>query len=130
MFRVLYSFLESPAIGKSTDFSLISTTRDADPPVFTLSFNVTKRPPTNVSCTVNGSQFNIDDDEDLKRNVIDAIDPLQVLVIVTVRMRKPGIYQCTVTTGVAVLNDATSMSVSVTGKDVWSNPRMESLSLK
>ena len=118
--RVLYSFLENPAIGKSTDFSLISTTRDADPPVFTLSFNVTKRPPTNVSCTVNGSQFNIDD-EDLKRNVIDAIDPLQVLVIVTVRMRKPGIYQCTVTTGVAGLTDVMSMSVTVTGKDLWSN---------
>ena len=81
---------------------------------------MTKRPPTNVSCTVNGSQFNIDD-EDLKRNVIDAIDPLHVLVIVTVEMRKPGIYQCTVTTPVVGLNDATSMSVTVTGKDVWSN---------
>ena len=117
---MLYSFLENPDVGKKTDFSLISTTRDTDPPVFTLSFNVTKRPPTNISCSVNGSQFNIDD-EDLKRNVINAIDPLQVLVIVTVRMRKPGIYQCTVTTGVAVLNDAMSTSVTVTGKDVWSN---------
>ena len=120
MIRVLYSFLENPAIGNSTDFSLISTTRDTDPPVFTLSFNVTKRPPTSVSCTVNNSQFNIDH-EDLKRNVINAIDHLQVLVIVTVRMRKPGIYQCTVTTGVAGLTDATSMSVTVTGKGVWSN---------
>ena len=117
---MLYSFLENPAIGKSTDFSLISTSRDTDPPVFTLSFNVTKRPPKNISCTVNGSQFNIDN-EDLKRNVINATDLLKVLVIVTVRMRKPGIYQCTVTTGVAVLNDATSMSVTVTGKDIWSN---------
>ena len=129
MFRVLYSFLENPATGESTDFSLISTTRDADPPVFTLSFNVTERPPTNVSCTVNDSQFNIDD-EDLKRNVINAKDPLQVLVIVTVRIRKSGIYQCTVTTGVAVLNDTTSISVTVTGKDVCPNPGMESLSLK
>ena len=119
LIRLLFSLLENPAIERNTDFSLNSTTRDADPPVFTLSFNVTKRPPTNVSCTVSGNQFNIDD-EDLKRIVIDALDPLRVLVIVTVRMRKSGIYQCTVTTGVAVLADAMSMSVTLTGKDLWS----------
>ena len=35
-------------------FSLLSTSRLATPPVFSLSFNVSDAPPTVVDCTVNG----------------------------------------------------------------------------
>ena len=34
-------------------FSLLSTSRLATPPVFSLSFNVSDGPPTTVSCTLN-----------------------------------------------------------------------------
>ena len=44
---------------RQTNFTLVSTSRDADPPVFTLTFVVDRQPPTNVTCTVE-----VDDDCD------------------------------------------------------------------
>ncbi len=87
---------ETPVVGSSTLFSLVSTTRDTDPPVFTLSFNVTNLPPSTVTCTVNGTMIDIPD-EDIDRYVTEAQYPdTSVSVTVTIRSRQAGSYQCTI----------------------------------
>ena len=74
-------------------FSLIST-RDANPPVFTLTFNVSNGPPTNVTCT-DGSNLFIIASADLSRVTVNGPGSV-TQVTVTVRMRQAGTYQCTV----------------------------------
>ena len=74
-------------------FSLIST-RDTNPPVFTLTFNVSDGPPTNVTCTDGSNPFTIASG-DLSRVVVNGPGSVtQVKVIV--RMRQAGTYLCTV----------------------------------
>ena len=75
-------------------FSLIST-RDANPPVFTLTFNVSDGPPTDVNCTDGSNPFTIASG-DLSRVVVNGPESV-TQVTVTVRMRQAGTYQCTVT---------------------------------
>ena len=81
-------------------FSLL-TTRDANPPVFTLYFNVTNTPPTTVTCSVNDNTFNITE-EDLNRVPLISTDPITVGVTVTIRRREAGEYTCTVRTDISV----------------------------
>ena len=88
--------VKSPVIEGGTEYT--STSTSTDPTTFTLSFNVTTRPPTNVNCTLNGTEFSIDE-KDLQRKVLNAEHPnLEVLVTVTVRNIQAGIYQCRVFT--------------------------------
>ena len=101
----MYSFIfcckELPVIDDFS-FQLLSSVI-ADPPVFSLSFNVTDRPPTNVTCSINGNQFNISDN-DLIHTVIrtqdnnEPSDSILVQVSVMFRFRVAGLYQCNVTT--------------------------------
>ena len=74
-------------------FSLIST-RDINPPVFTLTFNVSDGPPTDVNCTDGSNPFTIASG-DLSRVVVNGTESV-TQVTVTVRMRQAGTYQCTV----------------------------------
>ena len=74
-------------------FSLIST-RDANPSVFTLTFNVSDGPPTNVNCTDGSSPLTIASG-DLSRVVVNGTGSI-TQVTVTVRMRQAGTYQCNV----------------------------------
>ena len=74
-------------------FSLIST-RDANPPVFTLTFNVSDGPPTDVTCTNGSNPFTIAS-SDLSRVVVNGPGFI-TQVTVTVRMSLASIYQCTV----------------------------------
>ena len=74
-------------------FTLIST-RDANPPIFTLTFNVSDGPPTDVTCTNGSNPFTIAND-DLSRVVVNGPGSI-TQAIVTVRMRQTGTYQCTV----------------------------------
>ena len=74
-------------------FFLIST-RDANPPVFTLTFNVSNGPPTDVNCTDGSNPFTIASG-DLSRVVVNG-PGFVTQVTVTVRMRQAGTYQCTV----------------------------------
>ena len=101
-------------------FSLISP-RNANPPVFTLSFNVSDGPPTDVTCT-DGSNLVAIASGDLSRVVVNGIASV-TQVTVTVRMRKAGIYQCTVSNarvdvgtiyGVTARNSSTSSQL-ITG---------------
>ena len=96
-------------------FTLVSTSRDADPPVFTLTFVVDSRPPTVVTCTIDGMMFNIPND-DLSREVLVSIDPISVQVIVTIGMRQGGSYQCTVSNDAPNGgNTAMTQAIPVTG---------------
>ena len=74
-------------------FLLIST-RDANPPVFTLTFNVSDGPPTDVTCTDGSNPFTIASG-DLSRVIVNG-PGFVTQVTVTVRMRQAGTYQCTV----------------------------------
>ena len=74
-------------------FSLIST-RDANPPVFTLKFTVSDGPPTNVNCIDGSNPFTIAS-SDLSRAIVNGTGSVTE-VTVTVRMRQAGTYQCTV----------------------------------
>ena len=74
-------------------FTLVST-RDVNPPVFTLSFNVSDGPPTDVNCTDGSNPFTIASG-DLSRVIVNGSGSV-TQVTVTVRMRQAGTYQCTV----------------------------------
>uniref|UniRef100_A0A1X7SN09 Ig-like domain-containing protein n=1 Tax=Amphimedon queenslandica TaxID=400682 RepID=A0A1X7SN09_AMPQE len=50
-----YNNNDGPDADPTMQFSLLSTSRLATPPVFSLSFNVSDGPPTIVSCSVNGN---------------------------------------------------------------------------
>ena len=102
------------SITTPTEFSLVSTSRDADPPVFTLTFIVDRRAPTVVTCNVDGMMFNIAND-DLSREVLASEDPISVQVIVTVRTRQGGSYQCTVSNDAKNGNTAMTQAIPVTG---------------
>ena len=73
---------------------LLVSTRDANSPVFTLTFNVSDGPPTDVNCTDGSNSFTIASG-DLSRVVVNGTESV-TQVTVTVRMRQAGTYQCTV----------------------------------
>ena len=74
-------------------FSLIST-RDANPPVFAFTFNVSDGAPTDVICKDGNNPLTIAAG-DLSRVVVNGPGSV-AQVTVTVRMRQAGTYQCTV----------------------------------
>ena len=98
-------------------FSLIST-RDANPPVFTLTFNVSDGPPTDVTCTDGRNPFTIAS-SDLSRVVVNGTSSI-TQVTVTVRMRQAGIYQCNVSN--ARVANGTIGSVTATSSSSTSQP--------
>ena len=97
-------------------FSLLSTSRLATPPVFSLNFNVTDGPPTTVNCTVNGNEISAE----LFRVIVDGTEST-TRVTVTVRLREAGNYQCTVSNdrvtagainGTTAVSSTSSLNVS------------------
>ena len=91
-------------------FSLVST-RDTDPPQFTLTFKSSFGPPTVVECVINGSNLNTSqysvhrevknshfirngDQDSMNASQPDTLDVTEV--IVTMRVRQAGVYACTV----------------------------------
>ena len=111
------SISDLPTFTDGFSFQLLSSV-GADPPVFSLSFNVTNRPPTNVTCDIDGNQFIISDD-DLSCIVIKSEDPITVQVSVIVRVRVAGVYQCFVTTDriTSTPLTATTPVRNITGKN-------------
>ena len=108
------------SITTQTIFNLVSTSRDADPPLFTLTFVVDRRPPTDVTCTVqirdagNPVVMNISYD-DLSREVLVSEDPISVQVTITIGMRQGGTYQCTVFNDAPFGNTTTNQAINLTG---------------
>ena len=101
---------------RTLTFSLLSS-RDANPPVFILYFEVTNSPPTAVTCSVNNNIFNITE-EDLYRVQEISTDPIRVEVIVTIRKREAGEYTCTVRTDSSIKSfpTATTPGINISGK--------------
>ena len=98
-------------------FSLIST-RDANPPVFTLTFNVSDEPHTNVTCTDGSNPFTIASG-DLSRVIVNGTGSV-TQVTVTMRMRQTGTYQCIVSN--ARVDAGTIYSVTATSSNSTSQP--------
>ena len=91
-------------------FSLIST-RIATPSVFTLVFNVSDGPPTNVSCSVGDSMLPV---RHLSREIINGTGFI-TQVTVTVESRQAGDYKCTVSNNRVAdgtFNDVTALPSS------------------
>ena len=118
MIIIYFTIIDGPDTDPFMKLSLIST-RDANPPVFTLSFNVSDGPPTNVTCTDGTNPLTIDS-SDLFRVIVNG--PQSVTkVTVTVRMRQAGIYQCTVSNarvtdgtinGIIAISNSSSLNVT------------------
>ena len=99
-------------------FSLLSTSRLATPPVFSLSFNVSDGPPTTVSCTVNGVDiFPIF--TKLSRVIVNGTGSITRVTVTD--LTEAGNYQCTVSNarvtdgtinGVTAVSGTSSLSVS------------------
>ena len=101
-------------------FSLIST-RNANPPVFTLTFNVSDGPPTDVNCTDGSNPFTIASG-DLSRVVVNGPGSV-TQVTVTVRMRQAGTYQCTVSNARVINGPAeNNVDVNATNSSSTSQP--------
>ena len=100
-------------------FSFLSTSRLATPPVFSLSFNVSDGPPTIVECSVNGIDiFPIF--PKLSRVIVNGT---RFITRVTVtNLTETGNYQCTVSNnrvtdgpfygGITAVSSTSSLSVS------------------
>ena len=101
---------------RNLEFTLLST-RDINPPVFILDFEVTNTPPTTVTCSVNNNTFNITA-EDLYRLPKLTTDPIRVAVIATLRKREAGEYTCTVRTDSSLKSfpTATTPGINISGK--------------
>ena len=85
-------FTAGPAVNSPVQFSLTSP-RDADPPQFTLSFNVSNAPATTVNCSVNDEPI---ENMSVSRDILDSKPPTLTEVTVTIRQRLAGVYNCTV----------------------------------
>lgn len=98
----LFIAVAGPSVDPGMQLSLVSP-RHANPPVFTLSFNVSFGPPTMVNCIVDGNDLNItlgDVAREVKRIPYNGtVLPDMTEVRVTIRQRQAGAYNCTVHTG-------------------------------
>ena len=99
-------------------FSLLSTSRLATPPVFSLSFNVSDGPPTTVSCTLNGVYI-FPVIPKLSRVIVNGTGSITRVTVTN--LTEAGNYQCTVSNdrvtagtvnGVTAVSSTSSLSVS------------------
>ena len=84
------SFTDGPDADLTMQFSLLSTSRLATPPVFSLSFNVSDCPPTTVSCSGNGNGISTE----LSRLIVNV--PGSVTRVTVTNINEAGTCQCTV----------------------------------
>uniref|UniRef100_A0A1X7TPW3 Fibronectin type-III domain-containing protein n=1 Tax=Amphimedon queenslandica TaxID=400682 RepID=A0A1X7TPW3_AMPQE len=85
-----YNNNDGPDTDPTMQFSLLSTSRLATPPVFSLSFNVSNGPPTTVSCLVNGNGISTE----LSRVIVNGSG--SVTRVTVTNLTQAGNYQCTV----------------------------------
>uniref|UniRef100_A0A1X7VB07 Uncharacterized protein n=1 Tax=Amphimedon queenslandica TaxID=400682 RepID=A0A1X7VB07_AMPQE len=85
-----YNNNDGPDADPIMQFSLLSTSRLATPPVFSLSFNVSDGPPTTVNCSVNGNGISTE----LSRVIVNG--PGSVTRVTLTNLTEAGNYQCTV----------------------------------
>ena len=108
-------YTDGPDADTNMQFSLLSTSRQTDPPVFSLGFDVSNAPPTTVSCTVDGNGISTE----LSRVIVDGLESI-TRVTVIVRLRKAGNYECAVSNerviagtinGVTAVSSTSSLNV-------------------
>ena len=87
-------------------FSLLSTSRLATPPVFSLSFNVSDGPPTTVNCSVNGNGISTE----LSRVIVNGTG--SVTRVTVTNLSEAGCYQCTVSNARVTNNINATSSMS------------------
>uniref|UniRef100_A0A1X7TGV5 Uncharacterized protein n=1 Tax=Amphimedon queenslandica TaxID=400682 RepID=A0A1X7TGV5_AMPQE len=114
-----YNNNDGPDADPTMQFSLLSTSRLATPPVFSLSFNVSDGPPTTVSCSVNGNGISTE----LSRVIVNGLG--SVTRVTVVNLTEAGNYQCTVSndrvtngpisgiSGPNAVSSTSSLSISV-----------------
>ena len=110
-------FTDGPDADSTMQFSLLSTSRLATPPVFSLSFNVTDGPPTVVFCTLNGVDI-FPVIPKLSRVIVNGTGSITRVTVTN--LTEAGNYQCTVSNtrvgitinGVAANSSTSSLSVS------------------
>ena len=113
----------------SMTFALIST-RDTDPPVFTLTFISSFGPPSVVTCTLNNIALNTSlytvSREVTRPQYTSSSEPDMTRVTVTMRTRQSGTYRCSVTVmgrndsvpqQVVTLGSTADTAANVTGKN-------------
>ena len=108
-------YTDGPNADTNMQFSLLSTSRLATPPVFSLSFNVSDGPPTSVSCTVDGIGISTE----LSRVIVNGTGSITRVTVTN--LTEAGNYQCTVSNtrvtagtinGVTAVSNTSSLSVS------------------
>ena len=109
-----------PVVNSPVQFSLTSP-RDADPPQFTLSFNVSNAPATTVNCSVNDEPI---ENMSVSRDILNSEPPTLTEVTVTIRQRSTGVYNCTVSN--ARVEDGT---ITVNGANVTASPGFATVTL-
>uniref|UniRef100_A0A1X7UTI1 Uncharacterized protein n=1 Tax=Amphimedon queenslandica TaxID=400682 RepID=A0A1X7UTI1_AMPQE len=111
-----YNNNDGPDADPTMQFSLLSTSRLATPPVFSLSFNVSDGPPTTVSCSVNGNGISTE----LSRVIVN--ESGSATRVTAANLSKAGNYQCTVSntrvtagtiSGVTAVTSTSSYKISV-----------------
>uniref|UniRef100_A0A1X7TQK7 protein-tyrosine-phosphatase n=1 Tax=Amphimedon queenslandica TaxID=400682 RepID=A0A1X7TQK7_AMPQE len=85
-----YNNNDGPNADPTMQFSLLSTSRLATSPVFSLSFNVSNGPPTTVSCLVNGTGISTE----LSRVIVNGSG--SVTRVTVTNLTEAGNYQCIV----------------------------------
>lgn len=113
-----------PFVSSPTLFELSAQQRDANPPWFSLAFNVTPAPPTFVTCQNDGNQVDV---VYLSREVgagvyqtegATVVSATETEVTVTVVTREAGGYQCNVSvfrSSGDMLSNAVSMPLIISG---------------
>ena len=94
-------------------FSLLSTSRLATPPVFSLSFNVSDGPPTTVSCTVNAEVDIFPIFSKLSHVIVNGTGSITRVTVTS--LTEAGNYQCTVSN--ARVTDGTIDGVTAVGSN-------------
>ena len=87
-------------------FTLDSAARDVVP-LFILSFNITKGPPTVVNCTANGGHIAI---SGMDREVLQSVHPFIIVQVhVKVMSQISDTYQCTINNTISSVATPTIM---------------------
>uniref|UniRef100_A0A1X7SVV6 Uncharacterized protein n=1 Tax=Amphimedon queenslandica TaxID=400682 RepID=A0A1X7SVV6_AMPQE len=111
-----YNNNDGPDADPTMQFSLLSTSRLATPPVFSLSFNISDGPPTTVSCSTNGTGISTE----LSRVIVNGSG--SVTRVTVTNLAEAGNYQCTVSntrvtagtiSGVTAVTSTSSLNMSV-----------------
>ena len=121
-----FTAVSKTVISPGVMFKLKTNQRVADPPEFTLSFDVNVTPPTYVTCQVDSTPVNV---TALSRQVTSG-ERIQgttnspvTSVTVTLRTRQAGKYQCLVSvfrasilSTTTALSDAPTLQISISGR--------------